>query len=60
MLNPRAYDTMTGAFAGLSMRHTEYKQKANFGFVNAPRTHLRARTGRNTTKLPLRMRQERW
>ena len=47
MLNPRACDTMTGAVAGLSMRHSECKQQANLSSLSAPGPRPRDRTGRN-------------
>ena len=51
MLNPRACDTMTGAFAGSSRRHREYNQKADLGYLSAPGLRRRDRTGRNMPQL---------
>lgn len=48
MLNPRACDTMTGAFAGLSIRHRERKQQADLSSLSALHPSRRDRTGRNT------------
>ena len=49
MLNPRACNTITGAFAGSSSRHREYKQRADLGSLSALGPRRRDRTGRNTT-----------